>query len=89
MGKYKLSWKYLGKLVTNWWLLAVGIAMGAATIFWVYLLKNYELSVVHPLTCFSYVFSLLLSKIFFYETIPITRWIGIICIILGVYFVLK
>lgn len=89
MGKFEWSWKYLGKLATNWWLLAVGVAMGVATFLWLYLLKRYELSVVHPLTCISYVFSLLLSKIFFYESIPKTRWIGVLFIILGVMFILK
>ncbi len=89
MRKFEWSWAYFGELATNWWLLAVGVSMGAATVLWMYLLKRYELSIVHPLTCISYFFSIVLAMLVFHEAIPLTRWVGVACIMVGMFFILK
>ena len=43
----------------------------------------------YPLTCLSYVFGLLAACLFLHESIPGTRWIGVIFVAFGVYFIIK
>ena len=82
-GRFEWSWR----VFTNWWLLAAGGAMFAATVLWMYLLKNHDLSVVHPLSAASFIFSMVLAWIFFGENIPLIRILGVALIIGGMYFV--
>ena len=89
MGKFTWSIQFFLDQVTNWWFLLVGISMGSATILWLYILKHYPLSVAYPLTCLSYVFGLLAACLFLHESIPGTRWIGVIFVAFGVYFIIK
>ena len=85
------SWTrdYFLTLLTNWWLLFSGIILSSATVLWFHILKNYPFSAAYPLTCMSYVFGMFASLIFLNEAIPLTRWVGIGIIIVGVYFVAK
>ena len=85
------SWTrdYFFTLLTNWWFLLTGIVLGSATVLWFHILKNYPFSAAYPLTCMSYVFGMFAALIFLNEAIPLTRWIGIGIIIVGVYFVAK
>lgn len=89
MGKFTWSVQFFLEQLTNWWFLLVGISMGSATLLWLYILKNYPLSVAYPLTCLSYVFGLVAAFLFLHESIPPSRWIGVLCIALGVYFIIK
>ncbi len=89
MDKFSWTWNYFYSLLTNWWFLLVGITMGSATILWLHILKNYPLSSAYPMTCLSFVFGLLAAWIFLGESIPLTRWLGVGIIIVGVCFVAK
>lgn len=82
-GRFEWSWR----IFTNWWLLAAGGAMAAATLLWMYLLKNHDLSVVHPLSGASFIFSMVLAWLFFGENIPLIRILGVALIICGMYFI--
>ena len=64
MGKFTWSVQFFLEQLTNWWFLLVGISMGSATLLWLYILKNYPLSVAYPLTCLSYVFGLVAAFLF-------------------------
>lgn len=89
MEKFSWTWSYFYSLLTNWWFLLVGITMGSATILWLHILKHYPLSSAYPMTCLSFVFGLLAAWIFLGESIPLTRWLGVGIIIVGVFFVAK
>jgi undecaprenyl phosphate-alpha-L-ara4N flippase subunit ArnE len=70
-------------------MLGSGLSMVSATILWFYILKNNELSLAYPLISISYIFGALAAVFIFHETIPFTRWIGILFIMIGVAFLAK
>jgi undecaprenyl phosphate-alpha-L-ara4N flippase subunit ArnE len=82
----KFQWigSFFSKLLTNWWLLASGICLVSATVLWGYILKHFEFSIAYPITAFAYVFGMLAAMFIFHETIPLTRWLGVGFIIIGV-----
>jgi len=87
--KFQWSWDYFTGLLTNRWLLVSGICLVSATILWGSILKHFAFSVAYPVTAFAYVFGMLAAIFIFGETVPITRWIGVGLIILGVFFIAK
>ncbi|MCQ2606291.1 MAG: EamA family transporter [Bacteroidales bacterium] len=89
MTAFSWTWNYFQNLLTNWWFLATGIAMGSATVLWLHILKQYPLSSAYPMTCMSFVFGMFAAMFLLHESIPFTRWIGVACIIIGVIFVAK
>ena len=88
--KLKFSWVYfVDNVLTNWWLLISGICMIMALILWGYILKHFEFSVAYPITAFAYIFGVLAAVYIFHETVPVTRWIGVVLIVLGAFFIAK
>ena len=63
--------------------------MVAATMLWFYILKHNDLSLVYPLISISYIFGTLAAVFIFHETVPLSRWIGVILIMVGVAFLAK
>lgn len=61
--------------------------MGLAGGIWFYVLKKYEFSMAYPMVSISYVFAVLVSLFIFHETIPVTRYIGVFIILIGVIIV--
>ena len=87
--KLQWSWAYFAGLLTNWWLLASGICLVSATILWAFILKHFEFSVAYPITAFAYVFGMFAAIFIFHEKVPVTRWIGVCCIVLGIILIAK
>jgi undecaprenyl phosphate-alpha-L-ara4N flippase subunit ArnE len=87
--KFTFSWAYAVDILTNWWLLASGICLISATVLWGFILKHFEFSVAYPITAFAYVFGVVAAALIFHESIPLTRWLGVLIIMIGVYFVAK
>lgn len=52
-------------------------------------LKFGELSVLHPIMCVGYVFTLINAKIFLGESITAVKILGVIAIIIGVVFITR
>jgi undecaprenyl phosphate-alpha-L-ara4N flippase subunit ArnE len=75
---------YWGELLTNWWFAASGILFGSASLLWMYILKHFPLSMAYPMISLSYLFGMLAAVIFFHETVPMIRWIGVFLIMVGV-----
>jgi undecaprenyl phosphate-alpha-L-ara4N flippase subunit ArnE len=89
IAKFQFSLAYFVDIMMNRWLLASGICLISATVLWGYILKYFEFSVAYPITAFAYVFGVLAAIFIFHETVPVTRWLGIGCIILGVILIAK
>lgn len=89
MSSFSWTWNYFKELLTNWQFALCGICMGAATILWLYILKNFEFSAAYPMISISYIFGMLAAIFIFHETIPMTRWIGVALIMIGVILVAK
>jgi undecaprenyl phosphate-alpha-L-ara4N flippase subunit ArnE len=87
--KFQWTWAYFADLLTNWWLLASCICLISATVLWGYILKHFAFSIAYPITAFAYVFGMLAAIFIFHETVPLTRWLGVGLIIVGVMLIAK
>lgn len=88
-GKFSWSWSYFKTIFTTWQFAASGICAVSAMIVWMYVLKRYPFSVSYPLLSISYIIGLLSAQFIFHETVPLTRWIGVCIVIIGVFFIVK
>lgn len=88
-GPFSFTWPYFKTVLTTWQFAASGICALTSVVVWMYVLKKYELSVAYPLLSISYVVGLLSSHFVLHETVPLTRWIGVIIVMVGVYFIVK
>ena len=89
MGQFRFSLEYFKLLLVNWPLAASGISISAATALWMYILKHFDFSAAYPMISISYIFGMLAAVYIFGETVPMTRWIGVALIMIGVIFVAK
>ncbi len=89
MGSFEWTWNYFKDLLLNWPLAACGAGFGIATVLWLYMLKNFDFSLAYPVTSLSYIFGMLAAAFIFHESIPATRWIGVLFIVIGVFFMVK
>ena len=76
-------------LLGNWQFAACGLCYGAASLLWMYILKNFPFSMAYPMISLSYVISMFAAILFFHETVPVYRWVGCILIVCGCMLILK
>jgi undecaprenyl phosphate-alpha-L-ara4N flippase subunit ArnE len=89
ISKFQFSLSWFFEIATNWWLLASGVSLVAATVLWGFILKHFPFSVAYPVTAFAYVFGMLAAIFIFHESVPFTRWVGVGLIIVGTLFIAK
>jgi len=66
----------------------LGIFVFALNFFvWIVILYKVDLSIAMPVGSFSYIFIPVCAMLFLHEDISLVRWVGIICIVLGIHFV--
>ena len=53
------------------------------------MVKHFPISAAYPLLSLSYVMGLLAAAFIFHEHIPLTRWIGVALILVGVFLVAR
>jgi drug/metabolite transporter (DMT)-like permease len=75
LGLFKTPYSYLGAL-----------SYGLSFLLWMFLLKRFELSFIRPLMSIGYIFTTLLAIAFLHEKVAVTRWIGTILIVSGIFF---
>lgn len=80
---YSMSWAFY-KSFLNWQLGLAALLYIVGMVIYMFMLKNYSLSVVYPLTSISYIFTILLAMFLLGETVPVVRWVGILFVMLGV-----
>ena len=88
-GEFSWSRQYFHTVFTTWQFAASGVCVLTAILVWMYVLKHYEFSVAYPLLSVSYVIGLLAAQFIFHEVVPLTRWIGVVIVIIGVFFIVK
>ena len=54
-----------------------------STLLWLYILSKASLSSVYPIQALAFPIVLILSMLFFKDTIPVHRWVGIVVIFIG------
>lgn len=89
MGTFKFTVACFKDLVVNWQLACSGISIAIATVLWMYILKHFDFSMAYPMISISYVFGMFAAMFIFHESVPLTRWIGLLLILVGVMFVVK
>lgn len=89
MGSFEWNKAFWLNILTNWWLLGSGLCFAFSSLLWIFILKHYPFSMAYPLISISYVFGLIASMVFFHETIPLTRWLGVFLIIGGCFLIVK
>jgi len=74
----------LSSLITNYHLMGGVILYGIGTVLFIPALKGGDLSVLFPFVSLTYVWVSLLSVKFLGEKMNRYKWLGILCIIIGV-----
>jgi len=77
---------YLKIFLSPWVIMGI-VAYTIAGFFWLYSLTKVDLSFAYPFLALSYVMILLFSRVFFYESVSLLRWAGVLVICLGVILV--
>ena len=89
MGTFMWTWDFFKSQLTNWQFAMSGVCVVSATLLWMYILKLYSFSMAYPMISISYIFGMFAAIFIFHETIPVTRWFGVILIMAGVIFVAR
>ncbi len=81
------GWAFQNLLVTSktyWWILTLMVLFfGTSFALWAYVLKKMDFSQAYPLSSLSFIFGMFLAFFLFQESIPFTRWIGVVLIVIG------
>ena len=88
-GPFSWTWSFFKSQLTNWWFLGCGICYAAATVLWMYIVKNFPFSMAYPMISLSYVFGMIAAMWFFHEQIPLVRWVGVFLIMSGCVLIAK
>jgi undecaprenyl phosphate-alpha-L-ara4N flippase subunit ArnE len=87
--RFSFTLMFFREQLTNWWLLASGISMLVATFLWLYIIKHFDFSIAYSMTSISYLFGMLAAVYIFHETVPFTRWMGLLLVMGGVFLIAK
>lgn len=80
---------FLYKVFTDFTLMSGLFLYFLSAIIWSYLLTKLDISLVQPILALTYVVTPILAIFILHEQIPVSRWIGIFIIILGVFVVAR
>jgi drug/metabolite transporter (DMT)-like permease len=81
--------KFAWAALSNWRVLAgIGVYCLQAGVWWG-VLSRADLSYAFPLTSMSYVLLLMASRWFLGEHISLTRWLGALAVVFGVYLITR
>lgn len=91
-GQPTMNWQYLVSLVkavfSNIYFLSWALLGGLSIVFWIIAVSKLELSFVMPMVlALSIVLTVILANVIIGESISWIRWIGIIIIIIGLFFI--
>ena len=86
---FSMSWDFWKSVFVNWQFAACGLCYGAGSVLWFYIIKNYPFSMAYPLVSLSYVFGMIAAIVFFNVSVDLMKWIGVLLIMLGCYFIAR
>lgn len=78
----------LGLLRTPWIILGF-FCYGVSAILWLDVLSKLDFSLAFPMVSLTYVFSLVIGRFIFYETVGPERIAGVLLILSGLFFVVR
>ena len=82
-------WKTLGGTASNIYVISGFILFALGAIWWLVILSKVEVSYAYPIGSLGYVLLLFASWLFLGESIPLSRWIGVLFICLGIFFIAR
>jgi len=82
-------WKTLGETASNGYVIMGFILFALGAIFWLVILSKVEVSYAYPIGSLGYILLLFASWLFLGEAIPLSRWIGVFVICLGIFFITR
>lgn len=77
------------KIFTNPLVLVGLFFYGGGMLLWLIVLSKEELSFVYPMVAASYVITVVLSRIFLKEEVPMLRWFALLIIVVGILLITK
>ena len=78
----------LGLFRTPWIILGF-VCYGISAILWLDVLSKLDFSLAFPLVSLTYVFSLIIGRFIFHETVGVDRIVGVLLILCGLFFVVR
>jgi len=81
--------KTLGETASNIYVISGFILFALGAILWLVVLSKVEVSYAYPIGSLGYVLLLFASWLFLGESIPLSRWIGVFLICLGIFFIVR
>lgn len=78
----------LGVFRTPWIILGF-VCYGTSALLWLDVLSKLDFSMAFPMVSLTYVFSLLIGRFIFHETVGVERILGVALILSGLFFVIR
>ena len=87
--EFEWSWSYLKQMTFQNGLIVLGMMAFflSSLLLWTYALKKLPFSQAYPLSSLSFIFGMILAVCMFGESIPFTRWIGVLLIVVGCFLI--
>ena len=71
------------------WIIVGFVCYGVSAILWLDVLSKLDFSLAFPLVSLTYVFSLIIGRFIFHETVGLDRIVGVLLILGGLFFVVR
>ena len=88
-GPFNWSWSYFRGVFLNPVFMLTGACALSIMLLWMYILKKYDFSIAYPLTSISFIFGTMAAQWILHESVPLTSWVGVVIIVIGVFLVVK
>ena len=82
-------WQNVLKLFETPYIILGFVVYGISAILWLDVLSKLEFSVAFPLVSLTYVFALIIGAFLFHEPVNISRILGVVLILGGLFFIIK
>jgi drug/metabolite transporter (DMT)-like permease len=77
------------KLFRTPWVILGFVCYGISAILWLDVLSKLDFSMAFPMVSLTYVFSLIIGRFIFHETVGLDRVVGVLLILAGLFFVIR
>lgn len=79
----------LAKVLLSPWILGGISVYAVATVVWLAVLSQAPLSLAYPLQALAYLVGVVSAQLALHETVPATRWLGVLLILAGAFLVAR
>jgi len=82
-------WENILKLFSTPYIILGFIVYGISAILWLDVLSKLDFSLAFPLVSLTYVFALIIGAFIFHEQVNVTRIMGVVLILGGLFFIIR